>query len=440
MRFASGIAWIVCAILLPVVSVWNAADRASAADNFPYTAYTNSNEVYVRSGPGKNYFPTDKLPQGAAVEVYRQDPGGWLAIRPPQGSFSWVPADAIKPLGDHLAVVEKDHAMCFVGTRFSNAHDVHQVRLDKGEQVEIMDIKQLGDGAEAQSWCEIAPPSGEFRWVFGKFVERDPPTGLSHDDDGDRTTRRTASFDDDGASHGGTDAAMHPAQQTEWAPKGSGIIASSASASTRVDTGGVVKHDSNWQASKGSGMSSDPSQPPGDPFQTELNAIDFQVSQMVVDDPSMWEFTALRRRAEALLPSADTALERGRVRLVLNRIARFEDVKHRQDLLGEPGSATASALASHRPSVLPTDDPDRFDSVGKLTPVISQRPNAPTFALVDPSNQVVSFITPAPGVNLQPYVGKEVGVTGQRGFMPELQKPHVTAMHVNVLDDGPILR
>jgi hypothetical protein len=208
-----------------------------------------------------------------------------------------------------------------------------------------------------------------------------------------------------------------------------------------VDSGGVVKHDYDSRSASSSHTAEDKSAPAVDPLQAELNTIDLQVSQMVVDDPATWEFTALRRRAEALLPSADTALERGRVRLVLNRIARFEDVKHRQDLLGDPGSATASALASHRPSVLPTDDPDRFDGVGKLTPVISQRPNAPAYALVDPaSQQVVSFISPAPGVDLQPYVGKEVGINGQRGFMPELQKPHVTAMHVNVLDDGPILR
>ena len=75
-------------------------------------------------------------------------------------------------------MVEKDQAMCYVGTKFSSAHDVHQVRLDKGEQVEILDVKQVGEGADAQTWCEIAPPSGEFRWVFGKFVDRQPPSAI----------------------------------------------------------------------------------------------------------------------------------------------------------------------------------------------------------------------------------------------------------------------
>ena len=152
---------------------------AASDEQFPYTAYANSEDVYVRSGPGKNYYPTEKLGKGTPVEIYRHDPGGWYAIRPPQGSFSWVPADALKPQGDHIAVVQRDHTLCFVGTRFSNTHDVHQVRLDKGEKVEILDIKQVGDGDAAQSWCQIAPPSGEFRWVFGKFVDRDLPEGIS---------------------------------------------------------------------------------------------------------------------------------------------------------------------------------------------------------------------------------------------------------------------
>jgi Bacterial SH3 domain len=391
---------------------------ASAGEKFPYTAYTNSDDVYIRSGPGKNYYPTDKLAKGEPVEVYRQDPGGWYAIRPPQGSFSWVPSEALKPIGDHLAVVQKDHTPCLVGTRFSNARDVHQVRLDQGEQVEILDIKQLGDGADAQSWCQIAPPSGEFRWVFGKFIDRDLPPGVSNSE----KSRRPPDEDD------------RTAQNPGWTAKGTvkSIAADGADSSA---SSAAPRRDSNWHSNSKSTVADERPAPMGDPFQSELSSIDLEVSKIASDDQSTWEFTALRRRAEALLPHADTALERGRVRLVLNRIARFEDVKHRYDLLNQPGSA----IASNRPSVLPVDDPNRYDGVGKLAPVVSQRPNAPRYALIDDSNQVVSFVTPAPGVDLQAYVGKSVGVSGQRGFMPELGKPHVTAQRV-ALVDTPTLR
>ena len=423
MRFFSVIAFMAYA----ASSAWLANEHCQAAEQFPYTAYVNSNDVYIRSGPGKNYYPTEKLAKGEAVEIYRHDPGGWYAIRPTQGSFDWVPADCLKPHGDRLATVEKDKSLCFVGTRFSNAHDVHQLRLDKGEKVEILDVKQIGEGADAKSWCQIAPPSGEFRWVFGKFVDRDPPSGLSTKSNGDRASRRSDAFDEQKPPRHSSDADEHTTQRSDWTAK-------SASASTSSS------RDSSW-GSKDKKPVTAVGTPTAstDPFQTELDSIDIELSKMASDDPSTWECTALRRRAENSLNRADTALERGKVRLILNRIARMEDVKRRNDLLSQPGNA--GMIAAARPSVLPVDQPNQYDGIGKLMPVVSyaQRPNTPKFALVDGSNQVVSFITPAPGVNLQPYVGKEVGISGQRGFMPELQKPHVTAMRVNVID-GTTLR
>jgi SH3-like domain-containing protein len=387
---------------------------AQAAEKFPYMAYTNSADVYIRSGPGKNYYPTEKLTKGEAVEIYRHDPGGWYAIRPPEGSFCWVPAEALKPHGDRLATVIKDKTPCYVGSKFGNNKDVSQVRLDKGEEVEIVDMKQIGDGPEAQSWCHIAPPSGEFRWVFGKFVDRDPPAGLSNKGDERRTKRDVFDERDRSVPKRSRDTDDHTAQSS----------ATTKTVAAQTSTGDRSVDPAADEAS-------------GDPFQAEVSSIDFELSKMVSDDPATWEFTGLRRRAEPMLGRAQTALERGKVRLLLNRIARMEDVKRRHDLLGQPGNA--GAIAAARPSVLPVETPGRYDGIGKLTPVVSQRPNAPQYALVDESNQIVSFISAAPGMNLQPYVGKDVGVSGQRGFMPELKKPHVTAQRINLID-GTTLR
>ena len=47
-------------------------------------------DVEVRSGPSFNYYATSILRQGEVVEVIAEstaDPG-WLAIKPPRGSFS----------------------------------------------------------------------------------------------------------------------------------------------------------------------------------------------------------------------------------------------------------------------------------------------------------------------------------------------------------------
>ena len=55
------------------------ASPVSGEHNFPYKISVAADDVYVRSGPGQNYYPTDKLRRGQEVEVYRHDPGGWCA-------------------------------------------------------------------------------------------------------------------------------------------------------------------------------------------------------------------------------------------------------------------------------------------------------------------------------------------------------------------------
>jgi hypothetical protein len=142
------------------------------AEEFPYKAYLNANDVYVRSGPGKNYYPTDKLQRGAEVEVYRHDPGGWYAIRPPEDSYSWIAGRQLNILEDNLAEVIRPDVVAYVGSKFSDVHDVRQVKLDQGELVEILGEKRFvsPDNGAAETWYKIAPPRGEFRWVFGRFV------------------------------------------------------------------------------------------------------------------------------------------------------------------------------------------------------------------------------------------------------------------------------
>ena len=112
---------------------------ASGDPTFPYRTVVAADDVYVRSGPGQNYYPTDKLKRGAEVEVYRHDPGGWCAIRPVDGSFTWVSSRFLKPTEDNLAVVTEEGVQARVGSQFSDIRDVVQVRLQKGEVVELLD-------------------------------------------------------------------------------------------------------------------------------------------------------------------------------------------------------------------------------------------------------------------------------------------------------------
>ena len=66
-------------LLFIVGSLVGSPALAWQAPAFPYKAYINREEVNVRSGPGEEYYPTDKLKIGQEVEIYRHDPGGWFA-------------------------------------------------------------------------------------------------------------------------------------------------------------------------------------------------------------------------------------------------------------------------------------------------------------------------------------------------------------------------
>ena len=65
-----------------------------------------------------------------------------------------------------------------------------------------------------------------------------------------------------------------------------------------------------------------------DAFQAEIDQIDLEISQMVAEEPTVWEFADLHTRAETAVSRAQTALERGGARLVLAKIERFQEIKH----------------------------------------------------------------------------------------------------------------
>jgi hypothetical protein len=385
---------IIIAFSSPFLGV--SSSLAQVEQTFPYKAFIATEEVYVRSGPGQNYYPTDKLAKGQEVEVYRHDPGGWCAIRPPEGSFSWVSSQHAKIEEGKLAVIADSNVSARVGSKFSDIRDSVQVRLKKGEVVEVLDSKKVGSGnSPSQTWYKIVPPAGEFRWVSLKYLE----PAYVHDGLRNRHSR---------------DGRIHEADS---------------------DAPGEKEKRPSMQKL------------PHEVFQAELDRLELELSQMVVEESNVWSFDSLRTGAESLVDGAGTAIERGKARLLLSRIARFEDIKERSDkvaVLHEETDRSHKYIAGLRRTVESAKeyidaDGNRYDGVGRLEQVAPTQPGVPRFALLDPSGNIRSYVTPATGVNLHKYVGQEVGIVGRRGYIPEQKAQHVMANHITVLD-GQVLR
>lgn len=420
---------------------------------FPYKAYITSSDVYVRSGPGKNYYPTNKLAVGTEVEVYRHDPGGWYAIRPPEGSFAWVSGRYLQVTGEAgLAKVAGDEVAARVGSEFSDIRDVIQVRLHRGEIVEVVDKKEFGAGPDAGVWYKIGPPSGEFRWVSGRYVDPDYPK------DGVRK------------SSAANNPLLHP---TPASPP----VAAEAARPARVEEQPAVTPAESWTPAKTAPQPVSPAvatvesrraapevtssfgprqfHDPEDAraaakptrktspeeFQEEVDKLEVDLSVMLVEEPTVWNFDEISLRAKSLMLQAETAVERGRVRTLLNKIAQSEDIKHRYDLIAQVRMKTErenqqlAGLSQARGAGRQTEtaSPGRYDGVGRLARVVSPKVGAPQYALVDDNGNVQCYVTPAPGVNMQYYVGQQIGVVGQRGYIADQRAQHVMAKHVTTL-------
>lgn len=156
---------------------------------FPYRAQVVGEDAVVRSGPGTTHYGTDRLSPGMEVEVYRHDPGGWIAIRPPKNSFSLVQRDEIELYEDGLAKVVEPDTVAWVGTRLNPVKNpMWQIKLRKGEVLEVLgvvDRQQYELGTQEPDWVQVQPPAGEFRWIASTDIRALPETASNELSDQD---------------------------------------------------------------------------------------------------------------------------------------------------------------------------------------------------------------------------------------------------------------
>lgn len=145
-------------------------------DEYPFTGYVGTDRAEVASGPGRRFYTTDRLARGTEVEVFREDEAGWLAIRPPEGSFSWIPADEVEFTAEEDVGKVRQATQCWIGTKIERVQEHRSlVSLKPGELVQVLDRRSITDEAGAeQTWLKIAPPAGEFRYIHGRDISREP--------------------------------------------------------------------------------------------------------------------------------------------------------------------------------------------------------------------------------------------------------------------------
>lgn len=462
-----------CALAVGFAGAASRADDAApapvdSAKLLPAKVRVAADHTYLRAGPSDDFYPTERLAKDAEVEIWAFDASGYAAVRPVAGGFSWVRAadiddeallddgtvNAAPAAEGRVGVVVEDGAVARIGSQLNELRHVAQVRLEAGERVRILEEVRIPAGRHAGLWMRIEPPAGEFRWA--KLTDLALPPSLAAFAPRPTTPDASASsalaaLKDAGAAVAAAveevrDAAsadplvtqsappaLEPVPLSQrlfggWLPMGSGVLeASSRPAPVAVTSGGgAVATD-------------------------ELADIDLSLSLAVTGPPEQMNLSQIRERLRVAAAKTTSQSDRLRAEAIDARLTRFEAIQGKYHALASAQPADASplklgsmwsslsALGTRpvRPGVLPGGGPadgqptwtppSTTEMTGRLATVVSRRPDAPRWAIVDEQNTVLVFVTPQAGLNLAPLVGQQVSVRGAQGYMPEYKRPYMVA-------------
>jgi hypothetical protein len=139
-------------------------------------------EVRSKNSDNPEFYVTNRLPKGTRVEVTAEEPGGWLAIKAPQGSFSYINTRFIKSLDPNgpfrVCNLPGVKVPVFVGSEvLTSRPTVAGCTLEQGAQ-----LYSIGRTVNDQdgTWLQIRPPDRERRYIRAAFVAKVAPDGFAH--------------------------------------------------------------------------------------------------------------------------------------------------------------------------------------------------------------------------------------------------------------------
>jgi hypothetical protein len=153
--------WGVTTIVAPQVEAWSGPNQDK---NYPTNLLSQSQQVTVKC---------DKVGRPIVIPDINDKHPGWLEIKPPQGSFSWVHQRFIKKqISGNTWVVDAEGPVgIYVGSRrVPDEPKVERVQLSKGTQVVVLDAPM--PGKSGGYYYPIASPENEPRYIPANAINK----------------------------------------------------------------------------------------------------------------------------------------------------------------------------------------------------------------------------------------------------------------------------
>jgi hypothetical protein len=398
----------------------------ATADPAPYNAAITSPEAEVRSGPTTDpkFYPTNRLRKGDVVQVVKERADGWLEIRPPQGSFSWINTRSVtQPIPtqpNNFVVVTQGGAKASVlmgGELGQGRPTVEGAKLEQGTMVfrytktgETTRVAHDTDG----SWMPIDPPAAEVRYLRADAVAKAPAANPP---------------------------AAPVAVPAAAAPQGAaGVPSFTPTAVPPAPVGGQL-------------ATTTPA--PGDkPTHAQVEEV---YNQAVAADRAgnVQLATQLYAKAASLgltinSPVAPQAI--GRANYLLGTApppagSPLADSRLRPSTAGDPVAPVVRLAQPYPPAVQPVstagatfttsrqpgDSASTPQWVGRLRRAGRGIGNRPTFVLDSTTGTPLLYVNPVAGVELDSYVGHTVELIGTTTYYGELRAHYMWATQVRLL-------
>ncbi|MBS0262549.1 MAG: SH3 domain-containing protein [Planctomycetes bacterium] len=411
--------------------------QAASKRKTPYEATVEAEEVYVRSGAGSSkYYPTGKLRRGDKVTVQREDPGGWFMITPPPGSFSWVPGKHVRKVSGDQGVITSNGVAVRVGSFESDVRDVFQRTLSENDEVRILGEKMLfpesGNGS-AELWYRIEPPRNEWRWIPGQAVAplqrgdrtagSDPFVSSESEAPKRRGSKSTPRAEGDAPSF---EAPHMDAPVREYAGGDDGY---GAPPETARENRPLVR-----KGGKPERKSAPPQKNQDDLFD-ELDRLDVRFRSILDKDALTWNFDDLERDYIGLRADADGTNLQRMIDTRLDRIANYRQVQAEEQQIAQIRDETSrrdaelAELQKQQEARLISARKPKYDGAGIVQRAAAAR-GTPRYVLVNQSGKILAYLVPAPGIDLERWIGQAAGVSGPRVPRPELQTDLITVNRI----------
>ncbi len=379
---------------------------AAGAQPAPYSATITMPEVLVRSGPSLEFYPTCKLHQGESVSVLREE-NGWLAIKPPTGSFSWINDRLVEEPRGGMTVVSAPEAPVRVGSSLLNQPPkVERLKLARGTQLAVIGKPQTSDEGV---WWPISPAPAEVRYLPPEAIKAG--TGVPV----------TASAAPTVVPSTYTQAPAPPGDGINPLWKEADLVEREGNLSEAkrlyqqlADRVSLTDHELAVRCLKRIQV-----------LQDRQRGVNTVSQQPAMDTPYPNPVTSGAQTPTPVNPNGLTAAAYSpQQRQACSQYCYAPDQCCQTVKLTAPGASSPGPGTSPGPST-------QWYGPGRLYRTAFFLDGKPAYGLEPVNGQLRLYVTAAPGVNLQPYVERMVSLYGPVSYRGDVRTNYMTAMQVS---------